>query len=151
MKILIVDDEALSLSSVKQVLSQVEGHQKNVEACDNGRTAIERIRRENFDIVLLDLLMPDVDGMQVLESTKPFCPGTEFIILTAVDDIKPPSGRCGGGLTTWSSPWTMNCCFCPSNGPMSEKDGWPAFRSAPAARRPIFRPHSPTRLRRISR
>ena len=86
MKILIVDDEALSLSSVKRVLKW-KGI-KNVEACDNGRTAIERIRRENFDIVLLDLLMPDVDGMQVLESTKPFCPGTEFIILTAVDDIQ---------------------------------------------------------------
>jgi DNA-binding NtrC family response regulator len=86
MKILIVDDEALSLSSVKRVLKW-KGI-KNVEACDNGRTAIERIRRENFDIVLLDLLMPDVDGMQVLESTKAFCPGTEFIILTAVDDIQ---------------------------------------------------------------
>lgn len=86
MKILIVDDEALSLSSVKRVLKW-KGI-KNVETCDNGRTAIERIRRENFDIVLLDLLMPDVDGMQVLESTKPFCPETEFIILTAVDDIQ---------------------------------------------------------------
>jgi len=37
--------------------------------------------------VLLDLLMPEVDGLQVLESTKPFKPRTEFIILTAVDDV----------------------------------------------------------------
>ena len=51
------------------------------------RKPLKRIRRENFDVVLLDLLMPEVDGMQVLESTKPFCPQTEFIILTAVDDI----------------------------------------------------------------
>jgi len=86
MKILMVDDEELSLSSVKRVLKW-KGI-KNVEVCDNGREAVERIRLENFDIVLLDLLMPDVDGMQVLESTKPFCPGTEFIILTAVDDIQ---------------------------------------------------------------
>lgn len=86
MKILIVDDEEVSLSSVKRIL-QWRGI-KNVEVCDNGREAVKRIRRENFDIVLLDLLMPDVDGMQVLESTKPFCPGTEFIILTAVDDIQ---------------------------------------------------------------
>ena len=86
MKILIVDDEELSLSSVKRVLKW-RGI-RDVEACDNGREAIARIRRENFDIVLLDLLMPDVDGMQVLDATKPFCPGTEFIILTAVDDIQ---------------------------------------------------------------
>jgi DNA-binding NtrC family response regulator len=85
MKILIVDDEEVSLSSVKRIL---KWHGlKNVEICDNGREAITCIRQENFDIVLLDLLMPEVDGMQVLESTKPFCPGTEFIILTAVDDI----------------------------------------------------------------
>ncbi len=85
MKILIVDDEAVSLSSVKRILKW--RGLKNVEICDNGREAIKKIRSENFDIVLLDLLMPDVDGMQVLESTKPFCPQTEFIILTAVDDI----------------------------------------------------------------
>ncbi len=85
MKILIVDDEDVSLSSVKRIL---KWHGvRNVEICDNGKEAIKRIRRENFDIVLLDLLMPEVDGMQVLESTKPFCPQTEFIILTAVDDI----------------------------------------------------------------
>ncbi len=85
MKILIVDDEDVSLSSVKRVLKW--RGVKNVETCDNGREAIKRIRGGNFDIVLLDLLMPDVDGMQVLESTKPFCPQTEFLILTAVDDI----------------------------------------------------------------
>ena len=85
MKILIVDDEEMSLSSVKRIL---KWHGlKAVEICDNGKEAIQRIRRDNFDIVLLDLLMPEVDGMQVLESTKPFCPQTEFIILTAVDDI----------------------------------------------------------------
>lgn len=85
MKILIVDDEEVSLSSVKRIL---KWHGlKNVEICDNGKEAIKKIRRDNFDIVLLDLLMPEVDGMQVLESTKPFCPQTEFLILTAVDDI----------------------------------------------------------------
>ncbi|MFO7568338.1 MAG: sigma-54 dependent transcriptional regulator [Smithellaceae bacterium] len=85
MKILIVDDEEVSLSSVRRILKW--RGMKNVEICDNGKEAMKRIRRENFDIVLLDLLMPEVDGMQVLESTKPFCPATEFIILTAVDDI----------------------------------------------------------------
>jgi DNA-binding NtrC family response regulator len=85
MKILIVDDEEVSLASVKRILKW-RGI-KNVEICDNGRDAMKRIRGENFDIVLLDLLMPDVDGMQVLESTKPYCPQTEFVILTAVDDI----------------------------------------------------------------
>ncbi|MGV8057470.1 MAG: sigma-54-dependent transcriptional regulator [Smithellaceae bacterium] len=85
MRILIVDDEKISLTSVRRVLKwRGIG---DVEICDNGKDAIKKIKEENFDIVLLDLLMPDVDGMQVLESTKPFRPQTEFIILTAVDDI----------------------------------------------------------------
>jgi two-component system, NtrC family, response regulator HydG len=85
MRILIVDDEALSLTSVQRILKW-RGI-RNVEVCDNGKEAIKRIKEKDFDIVLLDLLMPEVDGMQVLENTKPFRPQTEFIILTAVDDI----------------------------------------------------------------
>ena len=85
MRILIVDDEEVSLTSVRRILKW-RGI-RNVEICDNGREAIKRIKEEDFDIVLLDLLMPEVDGMQVLETTKPFRPQTEFIILTAVDDI----------------------------------------------------------------
>jgi DNA-binding NtrC family response regulator len=85
MKILIVDDEEVSLTSVKRILKW-RGI-RDVEVCDNGKDAIKRIKEEDFDIVLLDLLMPEVDGMQVLESAKPFKPQTEFIILTAVDDI----------------------------------------------------------------
>ncbi len=85
MKILIVDDEDVSLSSVRRLL-RWRGI-RDVETCDKGKAAIARIRETDFDIVLLDLLMPEVDGLQVLEAAKPFRPHTEFIILTAVDDI----------------------------------------------------------------
>lgn len=85
MKILIVDDEEVSLSSLKRIL-QWRGI-RDVEICNTGKDAVKRIKEDEFDVVLLDLLMPEVDGMQVLESTKPFRPRTEFIILTAVDDI----------------------------------------------------------------
>jgi DNA-binding NtrC family response regulator len=85
MKILIVDDEKISLTSVRRILKW-RGI-SDVAICDNGKDAVKMIKEEDFDIVLLDLLMPDVDGMQVLESTKPYRPRTEFIILTAVDDI----------------------------------------------------------------
>ena len=85
MRILIVDDEELSLTSVRRLL-QWRGI-KDVDICDNGRDAIRRIKDTDYDIVLLDLLMPEVDGLQVLETTKPYKPHTEFIILTAMDDI----------------------------------------------------------------
>lgn len=85
MRILIVDDEPVALDSVKRILKR--RGLKDVEVCGNGADAIETIKDEDFDIVLLDLLMPDVDGLAVLQATKPFRPSTEFIILTAVDDL----------------------------------------------------------------
>jgi len=85
MKILVVDDEPVALSSVRRLLKR-RGY-TNVEICATGKDAIPKIKNNDYDIVLLDLLMPVVDGLQVLEATKPFRPQTEFIILTAVDDI----------------------------------------------------------------
>jgi DNA-binding NtrC family response regulator len=85
MRILIVDDEEVALNSVKRLLKW-RGI-RSVEVCGNGKGAITRIRETDFDIVLLDLLMPEVDGLQVLEATKPYRPHTEFIIFTAIDDI----------------------------------------------------------------
>ncbi len=85
MKILVVDDEEVTLSSMKRLL-RWQGI-KDVETCESGREAIGRIKAGDYDVVLLDLLMPEVDGIQVLEATKPFKPYTEFIIITAVDVI----------------------------------------------------------------
>ena len=85
MRILIVDDEEVALNSVRRLLKW-RGI-RSVDICNNGKDAIEKIRQTDFDIVLLDLLMPEVDGLQVLEATKPYRPHTEFIILTAIDDI----------------------------------------------------------------
>jgi DNA-binding NtrC family response regulator len=85
MRILIVDDEEVALNSIKRLLKW-RGI-RNVDICANGRDAIAKIKETDFDIVLLDLLMPEIDGLQVLESAKPYRPHTEFIILTAIDDI----------------------------------------------------------------
>ncbi|MGC8494581.1 MAG: sigma-54-dependent transcriptional regulator [Syntrophobacteraceae bacterium] len=85
MKILVVDDEHVALGSIKLLLKR-RGI-RDVSTCDNGREAIELIKNGDFDIVLLDLLIPGIDGFHILEATKPFKPNIEFIILTAVDEI----------------------------------------------------------------
>ncbi len=85
MKILIVDDEHLVLSSLRRILRR-RGY-REVETCEAGDKALTLIRENDYDIVLLDLLMPELHGLQLLELTKPFRPATEFIILTAVDEV----------------------------------------------------------------
>jgi DNA-binding NtrC family response regulator len=84
MKILIVDDEPIALKSLKRLL-----HRRGIENCDlsdNGDEAIRLLGENHYDVVLLDIVMPGTDGLQVLEAAAPGAPGTEFIMLTALDD-----------------------------------------------------------------
>jgi DNA-binding NtrC family response regulator len=85
MRLLAVDDETVALTSVQRLLKRRGIAQ--VDTCDSGRNAIERIKKECYDVVLLDLLMPEIDGLHILKAVRPYCPGTEFVMLTAVDDV----------------------------------------------------------------
>ncbi len=86
MKILIVDDEKEALNSIKRILKR-EGL-TDIDLCENGNSAVKKIKDNNYDIVLLDLMLPDIDGLKILEDTKPYRSETEFILITAVDDLQ---------------------------------------------------------------
>ena len=85
MKILVVDDEDIALTILRRLLKR-RGY-RNVDICSSSKDAVNLIKEGCFDIVILDLLMPGMDGLQVLKSVKPYVPETEFIMLTAVHDI----------------------------------------------------------------
>jgi DNA-binding NtrC family response regulator len=85
MRLLVVDDETVALASVRRLLKR-RGI-SSVDTCDSGSEAVERIKKNAYDVVLLDLLMPEIDGLHVLKEVRPFCPRTEFVMLTAVDDV----------------------------------------------------------------
>lgn len=62
MKILVVDDEQLLVKGIKFNLEN-EGYE--VDACYDGQTAVEMIFKTEYDIILLDLMMPKMDGLEV--------------------------------------------------------------------------------------
>ncbi len=66
-KILIIDDEQSILSTLAQVLGD-EGHKTTL--CDSGEEGIAQLAREEFDVVFLDLWLPGIDGMTVLDRVK---------------------------------------------------------------------------------
>ena len=66
-QILIVDDNRINRLKLSRALTQ-QGHA--VSEAENGREALEMLRVEPFDLVLLDILMPEVDGFQVLREMK---------------------------------------------------------------------------------
>jgi DNA-binding NtrC family response regulator len=77
--VLVVDDEELLVKSCKQILSS-EGYSVLTEA--RGKTALDVIRRQQPDIVLTDLMLPDVDGMTLLREARSVAPGTLIIMIT---------------------------------------------------------------------
>lgn len=83
--ILIVDDE----QSYRQLLSLVfEGDRHQIRTATNGRDAIELIKREPVDVVLTDVRMPDMDGIELLRSAREFQPDIGVILMTAFASVE---------------------------------------------------------------
>ena len=69
LRVLIVDDEQLSTSLLSSIVDETNGFV--VEGvCKNGREAIEALQKETFDVVLMDIQMPGLTGLEVVERTQ---------------------------------------------------------------------------------
>ncbi len=82
MKILVVDDD-LHIQRLYKEEFQDEGYE--VVVASNGAEAMEMFERENPDIVTLDILLPDVDGIRILRQMKEKNPRIPVIMSTAYD------------------------------------------------------------------
>ena len=84
-KILVVDDEPLMRDFLMETL---ERKKYLVEAAGNGAQAVEKIKAEFYDLVITDIRMPEVSGMEVLETVKKHNLDTEVIMITAFGTIE---------------------------------------------------------------
>ena len=82
MKILIVDDDLNILRLYKEELEE-DGY--TVVTASNGKEAIERFEEEDPDLVTLDILLPDIDGIKLLRQMKEKKPRLPIIMSTAYD------------------------------------------------------------------
>lgn len=85
--LLLVDDDRQTRLKLTRSL-EAQGHK--VTAVDGGRPALETLATTSFDVVLLDLLMPGVDGFEVLETLKgnaQLC-DVPVIVISALDDAQ---------------------------------------------------------------
>jgi len=84
-KILIVDDE----SGVRTTLSQViQDEEWIADTCISGEEALKKFRNNNYDIVLLDVLLPGKDGIQILKQMKKIAPSTIVIMISGHSTIE---------------------------------------------------------------
>ena len=79
-KILIVDDEKTALKSLSKIL-KLEGY--TVEAKEDGESALELLSNESFELMVLDLQMPGMSGLEVLQEVVKIYPELQIIMLTA--------------------------------------------------------------------
>ena len=84
-RVLAVDDEEVVCESIRRVLIE-EGYE--VETTTSARDGLARIRREVFDLLLLDIKMPELDGIELLREARSVSPETEVIIITGYATIE---------------------------------------------------------------
>lgn len=78
-KVLVVDDEVAFADNIAKLISK-RGYE--VTTVNNGQSAVEALDESDFDIIILDLKMPGLDGLSTLKLIKGKRPGVEVIILT---------------------------------------------------------------------
>lgn len=84
-KVLIVDDqEIVRLSYLRSLGSE----HCNVDVAASGEEALQAMRQRRFDLVLLDLRMPGMDGMEVLRMIKQMWPDTEVVVITGYPTVE---------------------------------------------------------------
>ncbi len=104
-RILVVDDEKQVCYLLSELLNQF-GHEVATET--SGTSAIASLDDFQPDLVLADMLMPEMNGLEVLKKVKAWNPDTPVVILTGVDDEKIGQAAIDAGASDYiTKPFTV--------------------------------------------
>lgn len=85
LSILIVDDEEHTRLGYAEVL-RLEGY--SIDVAENGKVALKKMEEQNFDVIVTDLRMPEMDGMALISSIREIKKEQKVIIITAFGTFK---------------------------------------------------------------
>ena len=88
MKILIADDEALVRQSIVLFLKDLGVDQEDILEADNGLSMVEKLDQRHFDLAIVDIRMPSMNGLEAIRSARKTSPDTDFYVLSGFDDFK---------------------------------------------------------------
>jgi DNA-binding NtrC family response regulator len=83
-RILVVDDEEIVIRSCLRIL---DGDDFQVEAVQDGREALRKVEENPYDVMILDIMMPSMDGIEVLRRVKETHPNIDVIMVTGLSQI----------------------------------------------------------------
>ena len=84
-RILLVDDDSTITTSFQMVL-QNEGY--DVDTASDGRQALERFERENYQLVILDIKLPDINGIEVARRIRKHNDDVRLVIVTGYPELE---------------------------------------------------------------
>ena len=116
-RILIIEDEKTMARTLKRVVDE-KGHTSNIVF--TGREGLERAQSNEYDVIVLDLMLPDIDGFQVAQTLRSGLNRVPILILTARDTV----GDMVRALDLGADDYLTN----PSRSPNS----WPVCGRSPA-------------------
>jgi diguanylate cyclase (GGDEF)-like protein len=87
-RVVVVDDDRLTRELVRDSLEP----RVRVECCENGEAALEALSRAPADLVISDLTMPGLSGIELLERVRRSHPGTQFVVLTGTASVESAVG-----------------------------------------------------------
>jgi DNA-binding NtrC family response regulator len=78
-RLLVIDDEAIARQQLQQIFRHLE---YTVKTCDSGIAGLQALETDHFDVILTDLRMPDISGMDVLRRARERAPDAAVIMIT---------------------------------------------------------------------
>ena len=137
MKILIIEDEILLADSLRAML---EGKGFSVEAVHDGETGAEYAETGIYDLLILDVMMPGMDGYQVARQVRAKRCGTPILMLTAKSSLEDRIEGLNAGADYYlTKPLTRGSCW-PASVRCSGGRARRSTRSRSATRRSTWRP-----------
>ncbi len=86
-KILVIDDEENVLSSVKKLIKSRHA-EFQIEMVDDPFLGLDRIEKESFNLVITDLMMPGMDGLELIKKIRQTAPDLKIIMMTGYATMK---------------------------------------------------------------
>ena len=100
-RILVIDDDAMVRDAIRDIL---EAHGYKVEEAENGRDGLVKMRTDRFDLVITDIIMPEMEGVEAILAIREEFPSVKVIAIsgggrTANYDFLGVAGKLGANKT----------------------------------------------------